>query len=110
MTRKLKLKDSIYVLKESEEVYSVLFTGTRKIKQFQVDPLIKKVIAELESEQTKEELLSKLRINYNEEQIIHDCLQALMHEGIIREYEPKEESERYARQISFIDELTSSSG
>lgn len=107
MTRKLKLKDSIYVLKESEEVYSVLFTGTRKIKQFQVDPLIKKVIAELESEQTKEELLSKLRINYNEEQI-HDCLQALMHEGIIREYEPKEESERYARQISFIDELTSS--
>ena len=34
MTRKLKLKDSIYIMKESEEIYDVIFTGTRKTKKF----------------------------------------------------------------------------
>lgn len=107
MTKKLKLKDSIYILKESEEIYDVIFTGTRKTKKFRVDSLVKKVIAELKIGQTREDLLSKLKVNYDEKQI-HDCLGALMHEGLIREYNPEEEKGRYARQIAFIDELTSS--
>lgn len=107
MTRKLKLKDSVYILKESEEIYDVIFTGTRKTKKFRVDSLVKKVIVELETEQTREELLSKLKGSYDEKQIC-DCLGSLIHEGIIREQDPNGENKRYARQISFIDELTSS--
>lgn len=85
MTKKLKLKDSIYILKKSEEIYDIIFTGTRKTKQFKVDSLVKKMIAELELEQTKEELFLKLKHNYGEEQI-NTCLDALMQEGIIKEY------------------------
>lgn len=107
MIRKLKLKDSAYILKESEEIYNVIFTGTRKIKRFKVDSLVQKIITELKSEQTREDLLSKLNGSYDEKQI-QDCVEALMHEGIIREYNPQEENERYSKQMSFIDELTSS--
>ncbi len=107
MTRKLKLKDSIYILKESEEIYDVIFTGTRKTKKFRVDSLVKRVITELDTEQTREELLSKIKCDYDKEQI-YDCLESLMHERIIREYDSNKENKRYARQISFIDELTSS--
>ena len=67
MVRKLKLKDSIYILKESEEIYDVIFTGTRKTKKFRVDSLVKKLIAELDIEQTREELLSRLKHYYDEE-------------------------------------------
>ncbi len=107
MIRKLKLKDSIYILKESEEIYNVIFTGIRKIKRFKVDYLVKRIISELKSEQTREDLLSKLNGSYDKKQI-QDCLGALIHEGFIREYNPQEENERYSKQMSFMDEITSS--
>ena len=47
MTKKIKLKESIYILKESENVYQVIFTATRKIKRFGVDSLVKETIENL---------------------------------------------------------------
>ncbi|MFZ1970956.1 MAG: ThiF family adenylyltransferase [Candidatus Nanoarchaeia archaeon] len=107
MVKKLKLKDSIYILKDSEDIYQVIFTGTRKIKKFKVDPLVKRVIEELKTEQTSERLLNTLKPNYDEKAITK-CLSALEKEGIVREYSPQD-NDRYSKQISFIDELTDSS-
>ena len=33
-TNKIKIKDSLYILKETEDIYNVIFTGVRRIKKF----------------------------------------------------------------------------
>jgi len=105
--KKLKLKDSIYILKESDNIYSVVFTGTRRIKRFRVDNLAKEVIDELKQEQTEEDLFSKLKTAYSPDKV-RRCLKAFIHEGVVKEYETYNSNKRFMRQISFIDELTSS--
>ena len=52
MSEKLKLNDSIYILKESDDIYQVIFTGTRRMKKFRVDSLVKEIISKLNSEKT----------------------------------------------------------
>jgi len=104
---KLKLKESIYILKESEDIYQVIFTGTRKIKRFGVDPLVKTIIEELKSERTEESLKNKLKKDYSPEDV-ELCLSSLEKVGIIRKYQEKKSNERFSRQLSFIDELTES--
>ncbi len=104
---KIKLKDSICILKESEEVYHVIFTGIRRVKKFRVDSLVKEIIEELKGEKTEEELFSSLKERYNKKNI-SECITALESAGIVRKYDSSKIGGRYDRQISFIDELTSS--
>lgn len=50
MISKLKIKDSLYILKDSEKNYVFISTATRRIKKFKVDSLVKEIISYLETE------------------------------------------------------------
>ena len=106
MEKKVKLKESIYILKESEDAYQVIFTGTRKIKKFKVDDLVKRIINELKVEQEVNSLISKLSADYNVQKI-NACLKSLEYYGIVRNYDINDD-ERHSKQLLFIDELTNS--
>lgn len=108
MQRKLKLKDSIYILKDNKNNYTVVFTATRKVKKFVVDRLVCDLIENLKSEKTEQDIFSMLENNYSKRDI-SDCLKALELEGIVRRYDPNIlTNQKYSKQIKFIDELTNS--
>jgi len=107
MSNKLKIKDSLYILRDAEDNYVFISTATRRIKRFQVDSLVKDVIASLDSEQTEQDLTERLSSKYCP-QDINSCLNALEKEGIIRRYESDLEKRRHYRQLLFLDELTDS--
>ena len=65
MTNRLKIKDSLYVLRDGEDNYIFISTATRRIKKFQVDSLVKDVISSLDSEQ--KEIVEKYNKVYNVE-------------------------------------------
>lgn len=107
MNNRLKLKDSLYILRDTEDSYIFISTATRRIKKFQVDALVKDVIASLESEQTEQDLTERLSSKYNS-QDINACLNALEKEGIVKRYESDLEKGRHYKQLLFLDELTDS--
>ncbi len=107
MQTKLKLKDSIYILKEDGSKYVVIFTATRKIKKFEVDPLVCDMIENLKLEKTELDLFNELAGRYNRKDI-SDCLKALETEGIVRRYDGSTTDQRFSKQLGFIDELTAS--
>ncbi len=107
MTSKLKIKDSLYILKYSENNYVFISTATRRIKKFKVDSLVKKIISSLESEILESDLINKLSSKYKIKEI-NLCLQALEKEGIVRRYEKDFERGRDYKQLLFLDELTNS--
>ncbi|MEK6874205.1 MAG: hypothetical protein AABX52_00460 [Nanoarchaeota archaeon] len=76
MINKLKIKDSLYVLRDADDNYIFISTATRRIKKFQVDSLVKEVIKSLDSEQTEQSLTERLSAKYNPLDI-NDCLNAL---------------------------------
>jgi len=106
MSEKLKLKDSLYILKESDQIYSALFTGTRRVKRFKVDSLVKTIIEELKYKKTKLALTEKLKSKYDLKQI-SSCINSLENAGIVQKYDDVA-NQRHSRQLSFIDELTNS--
>ena len=107
MTQKLKIKDSLYILRDSEDNYVFVSTATRRVKKFQVDSLVKDVICSLDSESSEQDLVGKLSSNYNVKDI-NLCLQALEKEGIVRRYEEDLDNGKYHKQLLFLDELTDS--
>lgn len=107
MDKKLKLTESIYILKESEDIYSTIYTSIRKVKKFKVDNLVKEVIEELKNPRDENYLFNKLSKKYPIKDI-SNCLVALEHEGILRKYDTSEINERYSKQVLFINELTNS--
>lgn len=109
MGNRLKIKDSMYILRDTEDNYIFISTATRRIKKFQVDSLVKDVISSLDSEQTEQDLIERLSVKYNPGDI-NDCLNALEKEGIVRRYESDLEKDRHYRQLLFLDELTNSRG
>jgi len=104
---RIKIKDSLYILKDQEDNYIFISTATRRVKKFKVDSLVKSVINYLETESSESDLLGKLSLDYNA-QDIKRCLQALEKEGIVRRYEEDFGTGRYYKQILFLDELTNS--
>ncbi len=107
MAIKLKIKDSLYILRDSEDNYIFISTATRRVTKFQVDPLVKDVISSLESESLEQDLVGKLSGKHNVRDI-NLCLQALEKEGIIRKYDKDLKEGRHHRQLLFLDELTDS--
>ena len=107
MTNKLKIKDSLYILKDFKDNYVFISTATRRIKKFQGDSLVKDAISFLDSESSEKNLIKKLSSNYNV-QDIKLCLQNLEKEGIVRRYEKDFEKGRDYKQLLFLDELTNS--
>ena len=107
MTPKLKIKDSLYILKDSDDNYVFISTATRRVKKFQVDSLVREVINSLDSECSESDLIERLSSRYNDCDV-NLCLRALEREGIVRKYEEDLEEGRYHRQLLFLDELTDS--
>lgn len=107
MDSRLKLKDSLYILRDAEDNYIFISTATRRIKKFRVDSLVKDVINSLDSEQAEQDLTEKLSSKYSP-QDINSCLNALEKEGIVRKYESDLEEGRHYKQLLFLDELTDS--
>jgi len=105
MRKKIKLRESAYILKESEQIYQVVYTGTRKIKRIQVDSLVKEVIEQLKSEHDLSAVVANLGRVYPQ-QDVNACLDALEDLGIIVRYDDSPIDERNRRQLSFLDELT----
>lgn len=105
MPQKLKIKDSLYILKNKEGEYFFISTATRRIKRFRVDSLVREVLSSLESATLEFDLIKKLSIQYRDEDI-KLCLHSLESAGIIRRYEEDFERGRYSRQLLFLDELT----
>ncbi|MBS3095588.1 ThiF family adenylyltransferase [Candidatus Woesearchaeota archaeon] len=107
MDTRLKIKDSLYILRDSDDDYVFISTATRRIKRFQVDSLVKDIIGSLDSELSEQELINKLSYNYSA-QDINLCLQALEKEGIVRRYEEDLKQGRHHKQLLFLDEITDS--
>src|SRR3989344_2687243 len=107
MKSRLKLKDSSYILRDTQDNYIFISTAKRRIKKFQVDSLVKEVISSLDYEQKEKDLTERLASKYSS-QDINACLNALEQEGIIRRYESDLENGRYYKQLLFLDELTDS--
>ncbi len=107
MAIKLKIKDSLYILKDFEDNYFFISTAIRRVKKFQVDSLVKDVISSLDSESSEKDLIEKLSSNYNVQDITL-CLQALEKEGTVRRYEDDLKLGKCHRQLLFLDELTNS--
>jgi len=105
MTR-IKLKESMYLLKESEDVYLAILTGTRKIKRFKVDDLVKETLGYFKKEENLSEVVSNLSNKYEKEDVM-SCINSLRSFGLLLEYDSNF-NPRYERQISFINELTNS--
>jgi len=107
MISKIKIKDSLYILRDTDDYYVFISTATRKVKKFQVDSLVKDVISSLESEISELDLVNYLSSKHKVEDI-NLCLQALEKEGIVRRYNEDLGKSRYSKQLLFLDELTSS--
>lgn len=107
MIKRIKTRDSVYILKEPGDVYTIVFTATRRIKRFKVDNLVKDVISAINGEKNLEILLSKLETRYPRE-LIFSCIDSLENQGIVNTYEEECHNNRYKRQITFIEELTNS--
>jgi len=104
---RIKLKESAYILKESDDIYQVVFTSTRRIKRFAVDNLVKELILSAKSETSLQEIISSFGSKYPEEDIV-SCLYSLEAAGIVNFYGEDKINPRHKRQIAFINELTES--
>jgi molybdopterin-synthase adenylyltransferase len=107
MNKKLKLNESIYILKESDDIYSTIYTSIRKVRKFRVDSLVKEVIEELKVPRREDYLFTKLKKKYPAEDILN-CVKALENEGILRKYDDSHLNEKYSKQVLFINELVHS--
>ncbi len=107
MTTKLNIKDSLYILQDSEGNYIFISTATRRIRRFKVNSLVKEIIRALDSEAIESDLITNLSKQYKPEEI-NLCLETLEKEGIIRRYTSDITSGRHSKQLLFIDELTAS--
>lgn len=105
--RYIKLKPSSYILKEDENKYKFILTGSRKILTFEVDALVKKIITELKTERIYTDLFEELAINYDSSSI-ERCINAMESSGLLRIFTKESSDKRFSKQIEFLDEFTSS--
>jgi|GEM_PF-1713292 len=105
--RYIKLKPSSYILKEDENRYKFILTGSRKILTFEVDDLVKKIISELQTERSYEDLFNNLRIDYDSRSI-EKCINTMESSGLLRIFTKEFSDKRFSKQIEFLDEFTSS--
>ncbi len=103
---KMKLKESVYLLKETDDIYQIVFTSTRKIRRIQFDSLAKTIVEEAKRQEDIEKILERLRDYHPSD--IEACLNTLEAIGVLTRYDDRGQNPRFKRQIAFIDELTDS--
>jgi len=104
----VKLRESTYILKETEEIYEIVFTSTRRIKRFRVDSLAKDAINSAKYIKDYESLVSELSQNYLRSNVV-SCLNSLLDHGILVRETEQLFNQRYVKQRAFIEELATSS-
>jgi molybdopterin/thiamine biosynthesis adenylyltransferase len=107
MSKKVKLKPSMYILKEGEEKYKFILTGSRKILTYHVDTLVKDIIISSKKTEDYNNLINQLSKSYSREDI-ENCMGAMESQGLLRIFFEKNEDPRFKRQIEFLDEFTNS--
>ena len=101
----LSLKESMAVVEEHDTKYQFVFSSSRKVKSFAVDPLVKKIIQTLEDPMTHEDFTKEMSREFDPV-CVQNAMNALEHEGIVRLRPDKRET--LDRQLLFIDEYTNS--
>jgi len=104
MGERLKLRESAYILKESDQVYTVVFTSSRMIRRFGVDQLVKDVISSLKETDSREDLMTRLS-GYDVAQV-NSCLLALEKFGLLIIDSGEHFNPRYKKQLDFIAEFS----
>ena len=107
MAMQIRIKPSLYILEESPDVYQIIFTGTRRIKRFEVDGLVKEMIKEILEPKSEQDLFSILTKKFGNSEV-EQCLRSLESEGVVERYDESYLNQRYGKQISFLSELTNS--
>lgn len=114
MKSRLKLKESIYILKGQEDnIYIIIFTNTRVVKTYRVDNLTKEIIRQVTPGAILEENVVQAAITrgFAKEQA-QNRIEALKKEGIIYSItKPRfnqQYIERFKRQLMFLSELANS--
>ncbi|MBU4070170.1 MAG: ThiF family adenylyltransferase [Nanoarchaeota archaeon] len=107
MNLKVKLKPSMYILKEGENKYKFILTGSRKVLTYEIDSLVKDTIDYLTKERSYNELINYLSENYKIEDA-KNCIKAMESQSILRVFNKENEDVKFKKQIEFLDEFTSS--
>lgn len=104
MTKTIRIRESIALLKENE-YYTFVFTNTRKIKKIKFGELYEKIVLNSLNETTLGELSQNLNCPI---ETIEGALLDLENEGILDIKEEENIPERIKKQVYFINELTKS--
>lgn len=108
MSKRIKIKPSIYVLKDSEDIYKFILTSSRRVLTFNVDSLVKDIIGSLGKEKDYLELGKELVSKGYSQERIERCVNAMESGGILRILDSDNQDSKYSRQIEFLDEFTES--
>lgn len=109
MSKKIKLKPSMYILKETENRYKFIHTGRRRILTYDVDPLVKDLISSLDTPQDYNALREDLGRKYGAGKV-ESCISTMESSGLLRVYTNEDVDPKFKRQIEFLDEFTNSYG
>jgi len=105
---RIKIKDSLYLLKETGKIYQVGFTATRKIKRIKVDSLSKDLLNFILEEQSLLQVKDLMQSQGYTLHHINSALTSLSSLGIIDIFDKSDINERNKCQLYFINELSSS--
>ncbi|MEA3378871.1 MAG: ThiF family adenylyltransferase [Nanoarchaeota archaeon] len=106
---KVKIKDSLYLFKETEDIYQVGFTSIRKIRRIKLDTLSKDLLNYLIDKDLDLKNLQVSLKNHGYNLIdIDSALNTLNSLGIIEFFDKNKIDERNKYQLSFLNEISSS--
>ena len=107
MTKKIRIRESIEILKESADIYQIVITSKRKLMRYRVDKLVREIISQLLIERNYFELIDELSKIFILDDVVK-CLYSLEKCGIVRIRDDITVSKISVNQVNFIDEFTSS--
>ncbi|HVY01141.1 MAG TPA: ThiF family adenylyltransferase [Candidatus Nanoarchaeia archaeon] len=104
MDSKIRLKESLYLAKDSEGLYYAVFTATRKVQTWRVNSLTDQIISRLTSPLNYEEMFLALESRYGREEVTA-CMNSLVSNGLARVVYEKKDSDRMHKQKIYFQEL-----
>ncbi|NCO11609.1 hypothetical protein CO038_01085 [Candidatus Pacearchaeota archaeon CG_4_9_14_0_2_um_filter_39_13] len=105
--KRIKLKPSMYVLKEERDRYKFVLTSRRKVLTYKVNSVVTEVISRLMQERDYSELVAELAEKHPREEV-ELCLRSMESQGLLRIFSDDGIEPKFQRQIEFLDEFTKS--
>jgi len=106
MTSTIRISESVAILETANKTHLVVYTSTRKTREFNFDNLILDILEKTRDDKIVDTLVEELSKKY-EKNNIEKAITTLEHFGILR-LRAEHINKRYKRQLQFIDELTPS--